>query len=132
MITGARTYAHQHGGLGGAHYHVEHDGFPLGWWLYEQRKRANAHLKRTGQPWPHQAAMTTIDPWWNPPWRATWQHTYTRIQDHPDPARPQPRPHTRTSTIQNARMTWSDRSINPIAVADQRGGNSCDARLGSP
>ena len=75
----ARAYAHQHGGLGGARYDVEHDGFPLGWWLYEQRKRANAHLRRTGRPWPHQAAMTALDPWWNPPWRASWQHTYTRI-----------------------------------------------------
>ncbi|MFD7596302.1 Helicase associated domain protein [Kitasatospora sp. NPDC059812] len=82
----ARAYAHQHGGLGGAHYDVEHDGFPLGWWLYEQRKRANAHLRRTRQPWPHQAAMTALDPWWNPPWRASWQHTYTRIQGRLDPA----------------------------------------------
>ena len=75
----ARTYAQQHGGLGTAHYDTEHDGFPLGWWLYEQRKRANAHLNRTGRPWPHQAAMTAIDPWWNPPWRISWQHTYTPI-----------------------------------------------------
>ncbi|MFJ4598087.1 MULTISPECIES: helicase associated domain-containing protein [unclassified Kitasatospora] len=82
----ARAYAHQHGGLGDAHYEVEHDGFPLGWWLNGQRKRANAHVRRTGRPWPHQAAMTALDPWWNPPWRASWQHTYTRIRIHPDPA----------------------------------------------
>ncbi|MFI5534617.1 helicase associated domain-containing protein [Kitasatospora sp. NPDC051853] len=81
----ARAYARQHGGLGGAHYDVEHDGFPLGWWLLEQRKRANAHVRRTGRPWPHQAAMTAIDPWWNPPWRASWQHAYTSVQDCPDP-----------------------------------------------
>lgn len=76
----ARSYAHAHGGLGTAHYDTEHDGFPLGWWLYEQRKRANAHLRRTGRPWPHEHVLAALDPWWNPPWRISWQHTYNRLR----------------------------------------------------
>ena len=75
----ARSYAALHGGLGTAHYDVEHNGFPLGWWLYEQRKRARAHHRRTGHPWPHHHALATLDPWWNPPWRISWQHTYTTL-----------------------------------------------------
>ncbi|SCF66260.1 helicase associated domain-containing protein [Streptomyces sp. Ncost-T10-10d] len=76
----ARSYAHAHCGLGTAHYDAEHDGFPLGWWLYEQRKRAKAHLRRTNQPWPHEQELAALDPYWNPPWRISWQHTYTRIR----------------------------------------------------
>ncbi|MET7903914.1 helicase associated domain-containing protein [Streptomyces sp. NPDC005355] len=76
----ARSYAHTHDGLGTARYDTEHDGFPLGWWLYEQRKRANAHVRRTGQPWPHEHALAALDPWWNPPWRISWQHTYTGLR----------------------------------------------------
>lgn len=75
----ARTYAQTHDGLGTAHYDTEHDGFPLGWWLYEQRKRANAHTRRTGRPWPHAHALAALDPWWNPPWRISWQHMYTGL-----------------------------------------------------
>lgn len=76
----ARSYAHTHDGLGTARYDTEHNGFPLGWWLYEQRKRANAHVRRTGQPWPHEHALAALDPWWNPPWRISWQHTYTGLR----------------------------------------------------
>lgn len=76
----ARSYARTHEGLGTAHYDTEHDGFPLGWWLYEQRKRANAHTRRTGQPWPHEHTLAALDPWWNPPWRISWQHTYTKLR----------------------------------------------------
>jgi Helicase associated domain len=76
----ARSYARIHDGLGTAHYDTEHDGFPLGWWLYEQRKRANAHLRRTSRPWPHEQSLAALDPWWNPPWRISWQHTYTKLR----------------------------------------------------
>lgn len=76
----ARLYARTHDGLGTAHYDTEHDGFPLGWWLYEQRKRANAHTRRTDRPWPHEHALAALDPWWNPPWRISWQHTYTKLR----------------------------------------------------
>lgn len=100
----ARTYAHRHGGLGTAHYDVEHDGYPLGWWLYEQRKRANAHHRRTGQPWPHQTVMTALDPWWNPPWRISWQHTYTLIRQHHQQNQPLTRYHHRWLTTQH--RTW--------------------------
>ncbi|MFJ2193900.1 helicase associated domain-containing protein [Kitasatospora sp. NPDC087861] len=75
----ARSYARTRDGLGTAHYATEHDGFPLGWWLHEQRKRAKAHHRRTGQTWPHEQELATLDPWWNPPWRISWQHTYTSI-----------------------------------------------------
>ncbi|WP_211280261.1 helicase associated domain-containing protein, partial [Streptomyces lushanensis] len=78
----ARSYAHTHGGLGTAHYTTEHDGFPLGWWLYEQRKRAVAHLRRTGLPWPHDTQLTALDPWWNPPWRVSWNHSYHQAHAH--------------------------------------------------
>ncbi|MGW3765647.1 helicase associated domain-containing protein [Streptomyces sp. NPDC005131] len=76
----ARAYAQTHDGLGTARYDTEHDGFPLGWWLYEQRKRANAHACRTGRPWPHEHALAALDPWWNPPWRISWQHMYTGLR----------------------------------------------------
>jgi len=90
----ARSYAHAHNGLGTAHHDVEHDGFPLGWWLHEQRKRANAHARRTGRRWPHEHALTALDPWWNPPWRISWQHSYT---------------HARTNTSQGRRPTQPQR-----------------------
>ncbi|MFP8962589.1 Helicase associated domain protein [Streptomyces nanhaiensis] len=77
----ARAWAHAHNGLGTAQYDVEHDGFPLGWWLYEQRKRARAHVRRTGRPWPHDHALTALDRWWNPPWRISWQHSYTALRN---------------------------------------------------
>jgi len=47
-----------------------HDDFPLGRWLATQRTRAH-HL--TAQ---RTAALTALDPWWNPPWPITWQRAY--------------------------------------------------------
>ena len=83
----ARTWAGEHGHLAVAHG-AWHDGFPLGKWLYEQRKRAVAHLRRTGRPWPHEALLAGLDPWWNPPWRASWQHSYTHLHTTHTHSRP--------------------------------------------
>ncbi|WP_309050447.1 helicase associated domain-containing protein [Streptomyces sp.] len=101
----ARSYAHTHGGLGTAHYTTEHDGFPLGWWLYEQRKRAVAHLRRTGRPWPHDTQLTTLDPWWNPPWRASWNHSYHQAHTHHTAGRPFPG--TTTKWIRTQQQAWN-------------------------
>ncbi|MET9662349.1 helicase associated domain-containing protein [Streptomyces sp. NPDC006510] len=103
----ARSYSAAHHGLGSADFHTHHDGFPLGWWLYTQRKRALAHVRRTGLPWPHEEALASLDPYWNPSWHISWQRMYTRIRllnghaptatpvdQHPAPqlAGPPPRP----------------------------------------
>jgi len=40
------------------------------------------HLKRTGKPWLHDAWLTELDPWWNPPWRASWNHSYHQAHTH--------------------------------------------------
>ncbi|MGI3202242.1 helicase associated domain-containing protein [Streptomyces sp. GLT-R25] len=46
------------------------DGYPLGRWLATQRTRAGRlTAERT-------AALTALDPWWNPPWPFTWQRAY--------------------------------------------------------
>lgn len=118
----ARDYARTHDGLGTAHYDTEHDGFPLGWWLYEQRKRANAHTRRTGQPWPHEHALAALDPWWNPPWRISWQHTYTKLRsaltEHQRPSTSQRRwlttQHTNWHTLHpNQRTLLTTIGLNP-------------------
>jgi hypothetical protein len=100
----ARTYAAHNGNLTSAGYLTEHDGFPLGWWLHEQRKRANAHLRRTGQPWPHDAQLTALDPWWNPPWRASWNHSYHQAHTHHTAGRPYP--DTITKWIRTQQRAW--------------------------
>ncbi|MFF5505877.1 helicase associated domain-containing protein [Streptomyces roseolus] len=101
----ARSYAHTHGGLGTAHYTTEHDGFPLGWWLYEQRKRAVAHLRRTGRPWPHDTRLTALDPWWNPPWRVSWNHSYHQAHTHHTAGHAFPG--TTTKWIRNQQHAWN-------------------------
>ncbi|MET7765705.1 Helicase associated domain protein [Streptomyces sp. NPDC005393] len=53
-----------------------HDDFPLGRWLATQRTRADHHTPaRT-------AALTVLDPWWNPPWPLTWQRHYHAARRH--------------------------------------------------
>ncbi|MCM3303129.1 helicase associated domain-containing protein [Streptomyces pseudogriseolus] len=78
----ARAWAAQHGNLTSAGYRTEHEGFPLGWWLYKQRRAAHDHLKRTGNPWLHDPQLTALDPWWNPPWRVTWNHSWHQAHTH--------------------------------------------------
>ncbi|WP_239487014.1 helicase associated domain-containing protein [Streptomyces durocortorensis] len=75
----ARTYALAHGHLSPS-ADTHHDGFPLGRWLVETRRKA-----RQGQ-----LALTTsraledLDAWWNPPWPHTWQRTYQQARAHHD------------------------------------------------
>ncbi|WP_143678203.1 helicase associated domain-containing protein [Streptomyces rhizosphaericus] len=100
----ARSWAAQHGNLTSASYRTEHDGFPLGWWLYKQRRAAYTHLKRTGQPWPHHDQLAALDPWWNPPWRATWNHS--RHQAHTHHSTAQSFPNNTTKWIRTQQRAW--------------------------
>ncbi|MFE7214329.1 helicase associated domain-containing protein [Streptomyces sp. NPDC057611] len=65
----ATAHAAHHGHLAVPVDHL-HDDFPLGRWLATQRTRAHdLTAERT-------AALTALDPWWNPPWPITWQRAY--------------------------------------------------------
>lgn len=65
----AAAYATHNGHLAAPVEEV-HDGFSLGRWLATQRTRAESLTERRA------AALTALDPWWNPPWPITWQRTY--------------------------------------------------------
>ncbi|WP_345666399.1 helicase associated domain-containing protein [Streptomyces venetus] len=67
----ARSYAAEHGHLA-VPTPTEHAGFPLGSWLLQQRRKARSGRlsARTLQE------LTTLDPWWNPPWPFVWQRHY--------------------------------------------------------
>jgi hypothetical protein len=80
-----------------------HDGFPLGEWLNRQRGLS----KKRSRPSPTQQALTTMDPWWNPPWPIAWQRAYHHA--HTDPRHPSAR-HWR----QRQRRTW------PLLHPDQQ------------
>ncbi|EWS89733.1 LOW QUALITY PROTEIN: hypothetical protein SSIG_07844, partial [Streptomyces filamentosus NRRL 11379] len=71
----ARAYAAAHHTLAVA-YSTVHDGFPLGRWLNDQRQQA----RREATPNARHQALTTIEPWWNPPWELAWQRAYTRAR----------------------------------------------------
>ncbi|MFE9459515.1 helicase associated domain-containing protein [Streptomyces californicus] len=71
----ARAYAAAHHTLAVA-YSTVHDGFPLGHWLNNQRQQA----RRDTTPNARHQALTTIDPWWNPPWDLAWQRACTRAR----------------------------------------------------
>jgi hypothetical protein len=81
----ARTYATIHGNLA-VPTPTQHNGFPLGRWLLQQRRKA-----RTGRLSPRTLQeLATLDPWWNPPWPFNWQTTYhqhrtTHTTDQPIP-----------------------------------------------
>ncbi|MFD9112370.1 helicase associated domain-containing protein [Streptomyces bottropensis] len=67
----ARAYATLHGHLA-VSTHIRQDGFPLGRWLVQQRRKA-----RSGQlSAPTLQELTVLDPWWNPPWPFTWHRNY--------------------------------------------------------
>ncbi|WP_244204172.1 helicase associated domain-containing protein [Streptomyces africanus] len=89
----ARTFAETHGHLA-VPRDTTHNGFPLGQWLNKQRYRT----RRTG-PTPAAHALTSIDPWWNPPRGMVWQHAYQRARTNP---------HTPASRrwIQKQRRGW--------------------------
>ncbi|WP_261387038.1 Helicase associated domain protein [Streptomyces sp. BK340] len=67
----ARSYTAAHGSLA-TPYCAVHDGFPLGPWLARQRLLA----QNTNTPYALHHALTTLDPWWNPPWPMRWQRAY--------------------------------------------------------
>jgi hypothetical protein len=71
----ARAYAAKYGHLA-VFTHAQHDGFSLGRWLIQQRRKARAGLlsARTLQE------LTVLDPWWNPPWPFTWQRNYQQYR----------------------------------------------------
>nr|WP_262928385.1 helicase associated domain-containing protein [Streptomyces sp. CBMA29] len=67
----ARTYATTYGNLA-VPTPTQHNGFALGRWLLQQRRKA-----RTGRLSPRtRQELATLDPWWNPPWPFNWQTTY--------------------------------------------------------
>ncbi|MET8601876.1 Helicase associated domain protein [Streptomyces althioticus] len=67
----ARSYTAAHGSLATPYCGV-HDGFPLGPWLARQRLLA----QNTHTPYALHHALTTLDPWWNPPCSMRWQRAY--------------------------------------------------------
>lgn len=76
-LTHARAYAQVHGHLSPS-ADTHHDGFPLGRWLVQTRRKA-----RQGRLSPATThTLETIDPWWNPPWPHTWQRTYQQAKLH--------------------------------------------------
>ncbi|MFK0017086.1 helicase associated domain-containing protein [Streptomyces sp. NPDC091027] len=71
----ARAYAIAHGHLT-PDKHTRHEGFPLGRWLGQQRRKA----RTGGLSSTTTAVLTSLDPWWNPPWPYTWHRTWCRYQ----------------------------------------------------
>ncbi|MGW1616552.1 helicase associated domain-containing protein [Streptomyces sp. NPDC002285] len=71
----ARAYAALHGHLSPS-ADTQHDGFPLGRWLVQTRRKAGqGRLAPTTSQ-----ALQAIDSWWNPPWPHIWQRTYQQAQ----------------------------------------------------
>lgn len=67
----ARAYAALYGHLA-VFTHTHQDGFPLGRWLVQQRRKA-----RSGQLFAITLQeLAVLDPWWNPPWPFVWQRHY--------------------------------------------------------
>uniref|UniRef100_UPI0031E08E2C helicase associated domain-containing protein n=1 Tax=Streptomyces hawaiiensis TaxID=67305 RepID=UPI0031E08E2C len=67
----ARAYAALHGHLACSR-DTRHDGFALGDWLVQTRRRA----RQGGLAPTALHALDTLDAWWNPPWPSIWQRTY--------------------------------------------------------
>ncbi|MFF1263565.1 Helicase associated domain protein [Streptomyces sp. NPDC058321] len=75
----AAAYAARHGHLAAPVDEV-HDSYPLGRWLATQRTRASRLTAERA------AALTALDPWWNPPWPLAWQRAYHAARTGPDEA----------------------------------------------
>ncbi|MFE6625214.1 helicase associated domain-containing protein [Streptomyces sp. NPDC057740] len=71
----ARAYAALHGHLA-CSKDTHHDGFALGDWLVQTRRRA----RQGGLSPTTTQALHALDPWWNPPWPSIWQRTYQQAQ----------------------------------------------------
>ncbi|EDY53064.1 conserved hypothetical protein, partial [Streptomyces clavuligerus] len=67
----ARRYAAEHGHLV-PEIGETIDGFPIGRWLLNLRVRADKGEVPAGR----ETQLATIDPYWNPPWRTSWQRAY--------------------------------------------------------
>ncbi|MFK0017087.1 helicase associated domain-containing protein [Streptomyces sp. NPDC091027] len=74
----ARSYATEHGHLA-VPQQARYQGFGLGRWLSEHRRRGREHERSTGGSWPAGVLLATLDPWWNPPWPLPWQRTWTQV-----------------------------------------------------
>lgn len=79
---------------------THHDGFPLGVWLIQQRRKAGQ--RRLSPATLH--TLNEIDPWWNSPWPYHWHRTYhqARTCHHTG----QPYPPRITSWIQTQHRNW--------------------------
>ncbi|WP_330358362.1 helicase associated domain-containing protein [Streptomyces chartreusis] len=76
-LDAARAYVSRHGHLA-VSQPTTHDGFALGKWLNKvrHRQRASTQPTRLGRQ------LTTLDPWWNPPWSLAWQRYYWAARHH--------------------------------------------------
>ncbi|MGQ4334786.1 helicase associated domain-containing protein [Streptomyces hayashii] len=74
-IDHARAYSAQHGHLT-PDKHTRQDGFPLGRWLGQQRRKARAGVLSTTTI----EALTALDPWWNPPWPYAWHRAWQQYR----------------------------------------------------
>ncbi|WP_346240954.1 helicase associated domain-containing protein, partial [Streptomyces malaysiensis] len=83
----ARAWHSKHGHLA-VPRDSQHDGYPLGMWLFSQRNRAKQRARAGMPPSPHLTELDAIDPWWNPPWDLHWQRNYYRARNHVDAGRP--------------------------------------------
>jgi hypothetical protein len=53
-------------------------------WLARQRLLT----QHTKTPYAVHRALTTLAPWWNPPWPMRWQHAYHHAREHHHTGRP--------------------------------------------
>ncbi|MEV4881429.1 Helicase associated domain protein [Streptomyces cyaneofuscatus] len=81
----ARTYAAQHGHLA-IPQSAYCEGFPLGRWLSEQRRKAREHHRGTGGRWPVSTLLAALDPWWSPTWSLEWQRNWNRVRKRSESA----------------------------------------------
>ncbi|MEU1003764.1 DEAD/DEAH box helicase [Streptomyces tibetensis] len=79
MLEHARAYATAHGHLA-APTSATQGGHPVGAWLAECRKKANAATLAKS----HAAQLHALDPWWNPGWPLTWRRAYAHAKAHID------------------------------------------------
>ncbi|MEW1849403.1 helicase associated domain-containing protein [Streptomyces albidoflavus] len=96
----ARTYAARHGHLT-PDKHTHHDGFPLGRWLGQQRRKARVGVLSTTTI----EALTALDPRWNPPWSYTWHRTWQQYRA--TISRNEPLPDTLQRWANAQRSQWS-------------------------
>ncbi|MEU9575402.1 helicase associated domain-containing protein [Streptomyces massasporeus] len=79
----ARTYATRHGHLT-PDKDTQQNGFPLGIWLCQQRRKRRTGTLSTA------TALTSLDPWWNPPWPYAWHRTWQQYRAVLSTGRPIP------------------------------------------